>query len=485
MLSEKEIVELRNKYNVGSVEKKAVDKNLVAEDRKNSLKSQPSVLEQQSPIVDVDNKKTFSEKHPIISKLWKTKEAIRTGAMKELGTQVMNVGRLGSDILRKTGLESEAIGGKEGIDETLAPVEQALQKEGTTEQVGGLVLNVAELATPVGAETTAAKLSGLISSKIPAAAKFAPTISKVVANAIADAFKFGSQEYASKGDEANVSGAATIGGITGAVAPVVGEVMKAVGPKIAEKVIPMSAREAKMVQGYKANYPFWDRVLGKTGAPRTAGATAFDKGLMGSESQIGIKAKRASKNVWENVVDPALKRTSENVNLKSFFDEARQSIIKNNPELSRQGDLLEALSSIEESYAGKTNIDYSELQALKEGWAKYVPEKAYRGKPITGAYNDVRDTLSDMARSKIYDTLGDEVKQAYFDYGNLKGLEELGQKAMTGGKLKGGFGGFWSAVKDMAVIPTGTVGGRIIYKAGEGAEFIGRAGAKVLKDLFD
>jgi hypothetical protein len=66
-------------------------------------------------------------------------------------------------------------------------------------------------------------------------------------------------------------------------------------------------------------------------------------------------------------------------------------------------------------------------------------------------------------------------------YENLKAL---GQKAMTGGKLKVGFGSFWSAVKDMGLVPAGTVGGQAIYKVGQGIELIGKPGAKTVSDLF-
>ena len=198
---------------------------------------------------------------------------------------------------------------------------------------------------------------------------------------------------------------------------------------------------------------------------------------------IGTQAKRANVNLWNNLIAPALKKSKEKVNIPAFFSEIQAKIIKANPERSRQKDLLEALSALKEDYKGVKTATLEILQKFKEGWAKFVPEKAYRGKPISGSFNEVKDIAADTARSRIYSSLGDDIKQAYFDYGNLKGIEELGQKAMTGGKLKGGFGGFWSAIKDMSLIPTATIGGQVVYKVGELGEFIGRPGMRFLRDL--
>jgi len=95
----------------------------------------------------------------------------------------------------------------------------------------------------------------------------------------------------------------------------------------------------------------------------------------------------------------------------------------------------------------------------------------------------VSKVLSDLARQDITSALGDDVRLAYIDYGNLKGIAELGQKAMTGAKFKGGAGGWLNAVKDMVVTPIATVGGLTVYTAGRGVELIGQNGAAVVGDV--
>lgn len=276
--------------------------------------------------------------------------------------------------------------------------------------------------------------------------------------------------------------------VGGPAASLVGKGLMAGGETAAKLFIPTNAKEAALMQGYKAANPFWDRVTnlftgGGEKAPTTMAQTAFDKGLMGTETGIGIRADRAATKLWDDAISPALKQSKQKVDMASFFKEAEQQIIRDNPELGRQKALREALDAVKSDYKGKKTMTMEQLQDLKKGWAKFVPQKAYRGKDIAGATNDVNNILADTARQKIYDAVGDNVKQAYIDYGNLLGLQELGQRSMTGGKLKGGFGSFWSAIKDTALVPSGTIGGQTVYKAGQGVEFLGKPGARTIRDL--
>lgn len=217
-------------------------------------------------------------------------------------------------------------------------------------------------------------------------------------------------------------------------------------------------------------------IAGKTAVTTTAGQKV--SGLFGTKAQIGIQARRASDSLWKDVINPRLKSSGQAVDMDGFFAKVEQDIISKTPEISRQKSLLEALKAYKEDYAGIKAVGLEQLQKYKEGWAKFVPEKAYKGKPIGGAFNDVRNELANEARTTIYSQLGDDVKQAYFDYGNLKGLQEMGQVAMTGAKFKGGAGSFMSELVSQAVTPIATVGGQAIYRVGKGVEFIGNIGAK-------
>lgn len=404
-----------------------------------------------------------------------------TGVYKGAASTVSNVGSLGQKGLDKiTKPISEAISGKPyqstpTLIETFKDTDK-ITPTTTAQKVGFGAEQVAEFFIPGGAATKAGKAAGLAAggSKLAKAASFG-------AKAVTEAGTFAGLTAAQGGSAKEIATAGIIGGAL----PVASKILKAVGKGVAEAVIPISAKEAKLLQAYQASAPFWKRVF--AGAekvkPNVAGATAFNKGLLGTESMVGVQAKAGADNLWKNLIGPSLKQSPQKVGIKEFFAEAQKQIIKLNPEISRQKDLLNALNAFKKDYKGIGTISLEKLQSFKEGWAKFVPEKAYKGLPIAGAFNDVKDILADNARKKIYEALGGTVKQAYFDYGNLKGLQELGQKAMTGGKFKGGFGSFWNAVKDVALVPIGTIGGQVIYKVGSGIELFGKAGATFIKDI--
>lgn len=252
--------------------------------------------------------------------------------------------------------------------------------------------------------------------------------------------------------------------------------------------IPTSAKEASLLQNYLAKNMLPKRiassVAGNSKAPITADETALSKNLFGSPSMIGVQAKRAQAKVWDKTIKPALTSNPSKIDLPTFFDEARDNIIKSNPELSRQKSLLNALDAVREDYQGKPPITLEDLQNFKAGWAKFVPEKAYRGENIAGSFNEVKNNLASMARTKILSSINDpSVKRAYIDYGNLAGLSEWGKKAMTGAKFKGGTGGWLSAAKEALLTPIATTGGLVIYRTANGIEFVSAPGAKVVADL--
>lgn len=279
--------------------------------------------------------------------------------------------------------------------------------------------------------------------------------------------------------------------IGGPAASLLGKGIKAVGRGVAKAVIPKSMQESERILGFKAANPLWERVKNVfTGAktkgvePITAGETAFQKGLLGPESWVGTQAKRESKQIWKEVLEPKIDASKTQHDMTKFFDEVEKQIVKDNTELGRQADLKEALAAMREEYAGKTVASTRDMQSFKEGWAKFVPEKAYRGKPIAGSYKEVQNIAASKAREILYKEVGEEGKQAFIDYGNLQALEELGAKAIQEGTLPvGGTATLMQHLLQKVAIPVGTVGGQTIYKVGEGIEIIGGPGAKTVRDV--
>jgi len=289
-----------------------------------------------------------------------------------------------------------------------------------------------------------------------------------------------------------VAGLALPAGFAGAQG--LGRGLQKVGVSTAEAVLPRNIQEAGIVQAYKAEKPFFTRIseilTGTEKAPQTLGKTAVETtagqtipGLFGSKAQMGVQAKRAQDTLWKGFLQPQLDNAGVQIDLPKYFDTVAEKIVAETPELTRQKALLEALNSFKDDYAGINTVSLARLQKLKEGWAEFVPEKFYKGQNIAGNARQVSALLADEARQTIYNTLGQDAKKAYFDYGNLMGLAELGKSEMTGQKLKGGTGGFISDLLGRAVTPIGTFGGQVVYRVGKGIEMIGNAGAKTLDEV--
>ena len=338
--------------------------------------------------------------------------------------------------------------------------------KGVAGTVGNVIGTVAPYMTGVGEEagatTLAAKLGGA-ATRFAANTAIATAQTKSLAQGV---------ETALGGEALSALGVAT----------------KAFSGTIGKMFIPKSDAEAAALQTYKAGTSFIKRVgtylAGISKAPSTAASTAFEKGLVGTESMMGVQAKRAQSKLWSKVINPALKASNVKVDMEQFFESAATKIKASTPELTRQKSLLDALEAVKEDYAGVKQVSLSELQKFKEGFAEFVPEKAYKGQSIAGALKDVRNTLAGLARNHIYAALGDNVKQAYLDYGNLNGITALGRKAMAGGIVKAG--GTFTGIKNILetlTVPIGTIAGQTLYKAGQFGEFVGAAGAATLREV--
>lgn len=355
-------------------------------------------------------------------------------------------------------------------------------------EVTGQVASIAVPASKVGGAV------GALTKDIAGASKITPLASKVLAGA-AEGYTYDVGTKLAEGNTDNLltpGAGAAIGGalpIAGAViSPVlktVGKGLKESGYKVVDLVTPVSKTEATRVQSYLADNDFLSRVskIGTTkSSPQTLSKTITEGGFAGTREMLGVQAQKAQKNLWNKIIDPALKQSKVEVDLPQFFSKIQDDIVASTPELGRQKQLLNALNSVKEDYAGKATASLSELQKLKEGWAEFLPEKVYRGENIAGALNEIRNKLSQESRKTIYEVLGDSVKKAYVDYGNLNGLKELGITARTGQKLKGGTGSWVTDVATMAVTPVGTVGGQVLYRTGKGVEFLGEAISKGIKN---
>lgn len=217
--------------------------------------------------------------------------------------------------------------------------------------------------------------------------------------------------------------------------------------------------------------------------PITEANTAVRQGLAGTEYQLGVQAERAGDKIYKTIIQPKLAPVKNAVNMRTFISELEKDI-KKVPGLSERNNLLNGLAKFKEDYGKVGTISAEKLQQYKADWAKFLPDSVYKGKPIANALKAVNDLAASKARNIIYKIVGEEGKQAYFDYGNLKSITEAGKKSVLGNvNQKTGFRLAWQTFMDKAVTPVATIGGKILYKTGEGLEFIGKSGAKKVSDI--
>lgn len=400
----------------------------------------------------------------IVSAVERPSESAQAGASPlEVGKQVAEAG------LRTAGEFAGAI--FTPITELLAPVVSPLIKKATNTEVGQDVV----------------KVISDWASRNPEAAKDLEAIVNI-----------GTATAGAKGIDLFTKGAvSTTKTATPTVKSVVsktGSALKTVGEKTTGLSVAMEEPTRIAVQSYQASKPtLFSRVKGMVTktlpkestleAPITEAGTAVRLLKPGTEWRLGVESKRISQDLWKGTIEPALKSTTKKVDMKEFFTTLEKNIIKQNTDLTRRKTLLNALSSLKEDFAKVGKVGFEKLQGYKEDWAKFVPEKAYKGQPIAGALNEIRNEAAQQARKMIYEELGSDVRRAYLDYGNLKSIAEAGIKSIDPLRSKGITRQAWEAIMDKAVTPVTTSLGKVLYKTGEGLEFIGGKGAKNVRDI--
>ncbi len=246
---------------------------------------------------------------------------------------------------------------------------------------------------------------------------------------------------------------------------------------------------SQALRSYKAKYPdVMSRVKARMsgneieGKPITEANTAARHGLMGTESELGIQATRIADDLWTNKIAPKLDAVKGKVNMKSFFGEIEKEIGKTK-ELTQRNALKEGLNALKSEYGNVSHVSLRKLQDYKEGWAKFLPDSVYKGKPIANSIKAVKDLAAKKARDVIYKHAGPDIQEAYLDYGNLKSIMKAADKSVRDPAKRGLTTNAWQFIMDKAITPVVTTAGRVLYKTGEGLEFVGKPGAKKVGDI--
>lgn len=269
-----------------------------------------------------------------------------------------------------------------------------------------------------------------------------------------------------------------------------GQALKSAGEAAYSVGVGMEEPTKIALQSYEASKPtLFERVKNvgsdnSTGLtkPVTEANTAARHGLSGTEWQLGVQAKRVAGDIWNKTISPALDASKDKINMPTFLSEIKADIMKT-ADLNRRNILLDAFNSFAQDFGKVNDFGIKKLQNYKEGWAKFVPEASYKGKPISGSLNEIRNMAASKARGILYDKLGPELKQAYLDYGNLQSIEKAGLKSVDLLRSKGVSRQVWEFVLDKAVTPVSTFAGKVLYRTGDGLEFLGNQDAKTVGDI--
>ena len=289
------------------------------------------------------------------------------------------------------------------------------------------------------------------------------------------------------GEFAGKTAAKTTGKVlqkTGSILEKTGNVAESTAKLVSNNAFTPNIKEAEMLQKFKASVPLKQRVnsffTGETlpGMPRTTGATALEKGIMGTEGSMGVQAAQKSQSLWKDTIQPAVASIEEKLTKKEIFSDIQKGIDKVKDATTKKS-WQEGFDSIKQDYKKYKDFTYEEAQSIKSELDRKIPAKMFRGKDVTGSANNIRKLMADSIRNRTYQVLKDvNIKKDYIDYCNLKNIMEHGAKSMTKGQFKGGAGSFISAAYEMAVTPIKTVGSQVLYKSANGLRFLGKKGLK-------
>lgn len=258
-----------------------------------------------------------------------------------------------------------------------------------------------------------------------------------------------------------------------------GRAIKGAGSTLYKSAITPNVQEAERILAYRAKTPFLSRVVDASKEPLTRGKTALEQGLYGTESMVGVQAKRKSDSLWNKEIAPAVKNSDVQMTKDELFSSALERINATTDPTRRKA-LINAYDALLEDYAEFPEaFDLTKAQALKRDLAQFTPAKVFKGQDVASEVRMLQADMADAVRRKTYDSLSDiNIKKKYLDWANLHELENIGVKAISEAQFKGGSGTLIGGLWDMATTPIKTVGGQVIYRVGDFFEFKAPKGVK-------
>lgn len=245
----------------------------------------------------------------------------------------------------------------------------------------------------------------------------------------------------------------------------IGKATENIGESIYWLTLPPWVDEARAIQKNKAW--LWPK-------PRTTVETAIDKNIMWTRSMIGTQAEKEANKIFTKTVNPMLEKATTKTNVQWLIDELWTEIekfAKWDPD--KLAEYNDALIEMKKSFWDKkfSELSQKELHELKSWLQGRTPQKFFKGKEITNAYQELRAKLATKLTKNLHTNLTQEfwedTAKLYKDYANLQWLKEVWVKSRSAAWLKWWFGWFWSTIAQELATPATTVWGKALVSVGK------------------
>jgi hypothetical protein len=282
-------------------------------------------------------------------------------------------------------------------------------------------------------------------------------------------------KLATKGVQATEAGIQATSKAVGKGVQAIGVAGEKTGKALVSAAIPPKEVAARVL-AYKAKNPlakrFQQAMEGIEKAPITPADAVIKYNLIGpSRTSIGVRAKRMADELFNNQVKPVLNGITDKVKKADIFT-GIQKKINNVKDISRRKSLQNAFDALADDYSKVSSWSVKTLDDIKSGMASRLPSKVWKGQDIAGDMNNVRKMFADEARMIVRSKLPAPVVAIYDDYGALKEVMKMGEKAIQAGvntNMIGLMGEVWRA----GATPLLTGIGTGVSKLGTGIKKLG------------
>lgn len=224
-----------------------------------------------------------------------------------------------------------------------------------------------------------------------------------------------------------------------------GKVAEYAWKKLYQATLQPTQQEAEAIQSFRA----WT----SNARPRIATETAIDLPFFtpwqgrsatskfwgfGTKAAIWEQSEAAAKQLRSTKVQPVLNKAKTTINIQGTIKELQSEIermAKQDPD--KLEEYKQAYDELAQSFADKKygNLVLQDVHTLKSWLQGRTPQKFYKWKEITNAYQELRWQLASKLVNKLHNAIkkdyGEDSANLYREYANLKSIKDIWPKALT------------------------------------------------------